>query len=431
MARNKKAINTISARAVVNKLKIDSLPSFSFNGEDVIPFGEDNIYPNRIYDAIQKSPTAGGCVKRMNEFIFGKGVINGGFVVNRDHQTFNDIVMRCVDSYVRYKGFALHFNYNPLGQIVEIFNVDFRYPRLLKNLQEAKIANWNRLIGRHYGYTGYVYDDNEIIMNLFDPEQVIPQMKAVKKSDSEDEVFKGQLFYWGADDSIYPTSWIDNSNVSASYEHKVQVYQFANIENGFSGNTIIKYPSIATGEEDIQDEEGNVYKYGTEEWKDAYRRYNPAGRIEQELQNLHGAENSGKSLVVNTPLDASGSTKSFQMVEHLTPTNVDGLFVNQNNKAENDILKTFTMPKILLGISDSGMFNQASFNDAFNYKNADTEGDRKIIERVFNEKIIPHSVYNINVQIDPLKMKGENIIKEEGLKIEESENIIQKELKNV
>jgi len=120
---------------------------------------------------------------------------------------------------------------------------------------------------------------------------------------------------------------------------------------------------------------------------------------------MRGAENAGKSLVVTTPLNNQGDAKDFTMVEHLTPTNIDKLFVNQNKKAEQDILKTFTMPKILLGISDEGMFNQASFNDAFNYKNADTEGDRKIIERVFNKKVISNSVYDLVVEIQPLEMK--------------------------
>ena len=49
--------------------------------------------------------------------------------------------------------------------------------------------------------------------------------------------------------------------------------------------------------------------------------------------------------------------------------------------------------------------NQAAFNDAFNYKNADTEGDRKIIEREFN-KFLVNSVFPIkNIEITPLEMR--------------------------
>jgi len=243
MAKNKK-LSQMSARAVVNKLKIDSLPSFSFDvsGDDIIPYGLDNIYPNRIYDAIQKSPTASGCLKRMVEFIKGNGVSGGNFIVNRHGETLNDIISQIVDPYVRYRGFCLHFNFNPFGQIIEITNVDFRFVRLLKDMKRAKISNWQRLVNRHYyGYYGYVDEDDEVVVNLFDPSKVMDQIKESNKSGNE---FNGQLLYWGAEDSIYPTSPLDSSNVSASYEHKNQVYQFANIENGFSANTVVKYPSL-------------------------------------------------------------------------------------------------------------------------------------------------------------------------------------------
>ena len=53
------------------------------------------------------------------------------------------------------------------------------------------------------------------------------------------------------------------------------------------------------------------------------------------------------------------------------------------------------------------MFNQESFNDAFNYKNADTEGDRVVIERVFNS-FLPRSVFlQKEIDIIPLQMRGE------------------------
>ena len=122
---------------------------------------------------------------------------------------------------------------------------------------------------------------------------------------------------------------------------------------------------------------------------------------------MHGEEKAGSSAIVPIPVDTQGNIKDFQMIEHLSPTDVDGLFVNQNTKAEDDILKVFTMPKILLGKADQGMFNQASFNDAFNYKNSDYEMDRKIIERQFR-KVLSESVFNIDsFELIPLEFKGE------------------------
>jgi hypothetical protein len=129
-------------------------------------------------------------------------------------------------------------------------------------------------------------------------------------------------------------------------------------------------------------------------------------KLTHDLSTLHGAENAGKSVVIPVTVDSEGKVQDFNMVEDLAPTNIDTLFVNQNAAAANNLLKTFTMPEILLGISSQGMFNEASFNDAFNYKNADTEMDRKIVEREFN-KWLDVSIFPVgDVEIVPLEMKG-------------------------
>ena len=86
-----------------------------------------------------------------------------------------------------------------------------------------------------------------------------------------------------------------------------------------------------------------------------------------------------------TPVDTDGKFQASNLYESFAPHNIDSLFVNQNSKAKENILSVYRMPEILLGTSSQGMFNQASYNDAFDYKNADTERDRKIVERVFQK----------------------------------------------
>lgn len=362
----------VQARAVINKIKVQSLPAFQFSidSDDIIPFGTDNLYPQRILEAISGSPTAAGCVKRMREFIFGNGVsIGGDVIVNTDGDTLNDVINTSVFDYSRFSGFAIHVNFNIFGKIVEITNVDFEYIRKLKNLEKVRIDNYSDNINAFFS------SENGIEIDLYNPS------KLHSLNDGFDE-YKGQVFYWSDENKIYPTAFIDNSSVSASYEREAQIYPYANMKNGFSGNTIVKYPTMKQGEEAQLEKDD----------------------LSEQLGALHGADRAGSSLVVSVPVNVSGDVSNHSMIEHLTPTNIDGLFVNQNKKAESDILKSYTMPKILLGQSDQGMFNQASFNDAFNYKNADYEGDRKKIERQFNQ-LLSNSIYPIPVNLTPLEMK--------------------------
>jgi hypothetical protein len=195
--------------------------------------------------------------------------------------------------------------------------------------------------------------------------------------------YKGQVYYFTKDGRIYPNSTAQTCTMSSEYEKEVQLYSLANVKNSFSANNIIKLPTMFAGE----------------------KGQKQVDTLNAELVKSHGAGNAGSSIVVPVTVGTSGEVKPFQMVESLNPTNVDALFVNQNSSAERTILKTFMMPEILLGVSSQGMFNQAAFNDAFDYKNADTEQDRKIIEREFNA-ILQNSVWPVgSVEIVPLNMR--------------------------
>lgn len=368
----------LNTRAAINHIKLESLPYFVFSGNaDIIPFGTDNLYPYRLVEAIRKSPTALGCVKRQSEFIMGNGVANGlgEIIVNRDGETLNDILFQAIRyGYSQFYGYGIHCNFNSLGQICEMFFVNLEYIRKWRNLERAEYGIW-----RERG--NYFTDFYNITVDLFNRKTIFSKMREVGCRN-----YKGQLHFYSHEREIYPTSPLDSAIVSASYEKEAQIYPYANIRNGFSGNTVIKYPTLAMGDEAAEE----------------------ANKIQTDLQALHGADRAGSSLVVPVSVNKDGEPKEFKMVEHLSPTNVDTLFVNQNAKAENDILKVFNMPKILLGVSDNGMFNEASFNDAFNYKNSDVEIDRKEIERDFN-KLLKYSIWAHDtpngITLDPMKMK--------------------------
>lgn len=366
-----KPTGKLNTRVAINNIKLDSLPLFVYSGSnDIIPWGIDNLYPHRILTAIKKSPTALGCIKRQSEFIFGNGDISGAgeIVVNRNGETLNDIIWQCIrHGYSTLYGYGLHFNFNALGQISEIFFVNAEYIRKKRNLKEVEY-------GVFRADYGVFLQQNNIIVDLYD-------IATVREKFHHD--YNGQIEYYSKDSEIYPTSPIDSAIISASYEMEAQIYPYANIKNGFSGNTIIKYPSLSQGED--ADKEAN--------------------KIQEDIRKLHGSENAGSSLVISVPTNANGEMGNAKIVEHLSPTNVDTLFVNQNAKAENDILKVYNMPKILLGISSDGMFNEASFNDAFNYKNSDTETDRKAIERHFN-KFLKYSIFGIDkINLTPLNLR--------------------------
>lgn len=362
----------LSSRAALNTIIIESQPYYYYGGGgDIIPFGLDNLYPQRIERSIQDSPTAMGCIDRLKYFIKGQGFTTGEITVNRDGETLNDILTQIVDDYVKFKGFALHFNFNLLGKIVEIFAVPIEYLRKNRKLNKVHMGIWD--------HRSYLYSNEFIEFDLYGTCSPISKMIA-----GGYESYRGQIYYFTSDARIYPNSTAQTCAMASEYEREVQLYSLANVKNSFSANNIIKLPTMFAGEKG---------QAGVDS-------------LQSDLQKSHGAGNAGGSIVVPVTIGTSGEVKDFKMVESLNPTNVDALFVNQNNAAERAILKTYMMPEILLGVSSQGMFNQAAFNDAFNYKNADTEQDRKVIEREF-AYILSNSIWPVAPQIVPLEMKSQ------------------------
>ena len=377
MAKKRPTKGKFDSKVAINQMKVDALPySYYSAASAIIPYGTDNLYPNRITKVVRKSPTAKGCIKRTSEFIFGQGLALGGdMIVNRDGDTLNNVIGQAVKNYSEMNGFALHLNFNVFGQISEMFAVDLKYIRKSKNLKTAQYGLWEKN-NRGATYLGSDFVEVDLYGEV-DPEKAIEEEGLLN--------YKGQIYYFSKDFQIYPDSPLDSASISASFEKEVQVYQYATINNGFSGSGVLKVPVRGQGEQ-------------TDKNIDAAK---------DNLASIHGADRAGSFITMPIPVDMDGKFQTTNLFESFTPNNIDTLFVNQNKKAEEDILKTYTMPKILLGVSDSGMFNQASFNDAFNYKNADTEGDRKIIEKEF-EKILDDSIFPLEtVELVPLEMKGD------------------------
>jgi len=363
----------LNSRAAINRIKVESLPSFTFSGNAVIvPWGLDNLYPFRIQQAIKKSPTALGCIKRLNELVFGQGLNDGGdTIVNRNGETLNDVVSQSVRAYNELGGFTCHFNFNALGEICEIFAPKIEHFRKHHDLKHVEFGLWNE-----GGST--MFRNLFITLDLYGGKDALRLIPEGAKFNE----YLGQIYYFAKDQEINPTSPLDSASISASYEKEAQIYTYANIRNGFSGNTVIKLPTIAGGE-DAKEE---------------------SLKLQESIESMHGAEHSGSSIVVPVSTGVTGEAKNFTMIENLTPTNVDGLFVNQNEKAEKDILKVYNMPGEIIGISQKNGFAQTAYDAAWNMKNRDVQGDRDIIAREFN-KFLPNSCFGVKeIELVPLDM---------------------------
>lgn len=357
----KVAVNSIQRTLFVERLYVN----ITYPADRIIPYDRDNLYPNKIKSIAQRSGTTMSAIQTLSAFISGDGVASNSTIINSEGQTIWDILRHISFSRAMFKGFALHFNFNVLGQISEINPINFEFVRWSRDLKRFVVnPDWFRRNRRR----------EEIEYNPFNPESVLEEIDQCGGIEN----YKGQIFYWIPCLADYYTvcNW-DEVLDDAQFEAEAKLYSLSSIQNDYSLSGILSYPKMVTDEKEIQD-------------------------IKDDLQKDKGAANAGGVRVVSAlPSENLTNWKWF------TPTsrnNIDDLHTNQIERAKFNIYAAFRQPPILNGVATAGMFNQESFADAFNYYNSATETERKEVERELS-KILSFSIWaNIGqIQIMPKK----------------------------
>jgi len=360
----KVAVNSIQRTLFVERLYVN----IAFPADRIIPFDRDNLYPNKIKSIAQRSGTTMSAIETLSAFISGEGFAAMGVVVNRENQTLWDILRHISQSKAMNKGFALHFNYNILGQITEINPINFEFVRWSKDLKHFIVnPDWFRRNRRK----------EEIEYNPFWPENVINEINETGNIHD----YKGQLYYWipNLTDYYTPCNW-DSVLDDAQFEAEAKLYSLSSIQNDYSLSGLISYPKNITDKEEIDD-------------------------IKEELQQDKGSANAGGIRVVGAmPTESINNWKWFTPMSR---NNIDGLHTNQIERSKYNIYAAFRQPPILNGVVKTGMFNQDSFADAFHYYNTATETERKEVEKELS-KILSYSIWNNigKVEIIPKTFTG-------------------------
>lgn len=355
----KVAVNSIQRTLFVERLYVD----IYYPSDRIIPYDYDNLYPNKVQSIAMRSGTSKSAIGKKAEFISGDGFQQMGQVVNRSGQTLWDILRFISWQYSLFGGWCLHFNYNILGQIIEINPMSFEFVRWAKDLKHfISSPDWTRkYISRHE--TEYYQ------FNLSKIQEEIELSGGI-------ENYNGQLYYFIPDRKDWYTlpEW-DSVLDDAQFEAESKLYSLSSIQNDYSLSGILHYPKNLANEKEVDE-------------------------VKESLNDDTGSANAGGVRVIGAmPTENLNNWKWFSAISR---NNIDGLHKNQIETAKFNIYAAFKQPPILTGVATSGMFNQESFADAFHYYNSATETDRKDVERELN-KILQNSIWaNIGeIEIKP------------------------------
>lgn len=231
-------------------------------GKGWVEFGELNNYPKYLIDLYNESPKHGAIVKSKCTYIYGKGFEDSG-IANSRGESWNNILKKCVNDDELFRGYYLQVIWNRIGQIAEIYHIDFSKVRVSKDLSTYYVKNdWADYKEKPREYPAFNTNDK----------------------------FGSQILYVKAYNNLsetYPLpSYFQGLNYIES-DIEVSRHILGNAKQGFVGSTLINLNNGTPHEEKQGEVERSLLKKFTgSDGKRVVIMFNPSRENSAEIVNL-------------------------------------------------------------------------------------------------------------------------------------------------
>ena len=333
---------------------IKRLPTAVSYRDDILLYGIDNLYPQRIEDVVNRSPITRSAIQVTSDFINGSGFQQNGETLLGKIDA-NEMLAWISLDWALYNACAFHLDLAMSGEIAEVTPIDFKSVRLGVPSKEGhqityvKISNdWEEMMPRSMRQT---------IAYPIWPGSPEEALAIVEGWDYESYgAFNGFVMYVTPRETTYPLSTVDAVIDSSQANAEIQLFELSGVQNGFLGATLLKHPGKIESNEE--------------------RR-----RIQNMVGSIRGAENANSVIVWEIP-DGFDS----DVLEQFPANNQDRLFENTNKSTVNRIVQALAIPPALIGIMpDNSFFNMTEIDDSYKYFNVRTDNRRVKLARIFEE----------------------------------------------
>ena len=310
--------------------------------KDYLNYGENNLFPQYLWDLYLRSALLQSIVNGTADYAAGDEMIfdetNPQIYhlenqANKDGELLEDVIKRVIVDYLIFGGFAMQLIYNKLGEVNEIYWLDFRNVRLNKEGDKAFYCDDWKKSNKH-----------PIEYEVFKADR--------PKKGSCIYYFKGHLSR-----GVYPIPRYNGALSAIETSTEISKFHLNSILNNFSGNFIISFNNGAPSD-DVQE------------------------KIERDIKNkFSGADNAGKFLV-----SFNDSKDNAVTVERIQDDEFDEKYQNLRTDTFKEIFIAFRAIPQLFGFSLEGTgFNKQEFQEAFELYNKTTvQPIQKDIKRTFN-----------------------------------------------
>lgn len=191
-------------------------------GRNYVEFGDRNDYSNYLISLYGESPKHGAIIKGKVNYIFGKGFDNVEKKANSKGETYNQILKRSILDDELHGGFYLQVLWNALGNIAEVYHIEFQKVRASKDLRRFYIKDdWSLSDFKEKAreYPAFNMNDNTGVQILF-----------VKQYNPKSDVYPLPSYFQGLN---YIESDIQVSrHILGNAKHNFVATKLINFNNG-------------------------------------------------------------------------------------------------------------------------------------------------------------------------------------------------------
>ncbi len=337
-------------------------------------YGEKNDFPQKVKQILESSITGRGCFDVLTKFVVGKGIeepMLRNMIVDGDGNILNDVLKLLKTDYARWGGFAIHGNYNAIGQIVSLSHVPFENIRLdTPNKDTGEVMG----VYVHQNWTGEFdvikkfNQKDAIFYPFFNPDiNVVLQevesarLRALTEPENKGkdvngwDYYNGQILYFSsAGDKIYPTPFYEPAVTDMSSEEGLSNVINRNVNNNFfpAGLIVEKVNNDQSDEEQSQTE--SMFKEMQGSTKAAKLAYVAVEDIES---------------IKLLPFKGNNYDKEFSQTQEVVPNNIG---------------RSFSQPPILRGVDIGAGFGSGLMGEAYKYYNSYTSDQRTTVDDKVN-----------------------------------------------
>ena len=309
------------AFAATNKEWDELIPQLieTDNVKDYILYGKDNQYPEYLYGLYNDVSTLKTIIEGTADYIIGDGIKCNikGFEreINTKGDTLRDLVRLCARDFLIYGGYAIQVIRNKVGDVRELYYMDFRYIRSSKK---------NEMFWYSEDFTKkYVRGNKTVVYPKF-----IPDAKDVASSI---------LYVSNNKSTTYPIPRYSGSIKACEMERAIDTYHLSSIENGFGGSYIINFLNGIPTDEVKAEIEKNVN------------------------EKFCGASNAGRVLI-----NFANGKDNATTLERLDAEDFGEKYKAAAERAKNQIFTAFrAIPQLFGDMSAATGFNSQEFTESF------------------------------------------------------------------